>query len=424
MNRILIYTDILSSGEYDVFNSTDYNRLCGYIPVIYSGMCPNVGNRLWFQGIISEISTPENEIEYYSNDMSADFINCSYNMIIAPMANVFSAGYKSLMQKLGDFFDKLTIPVYVIACGVQADSYDSLNQICSDIRPEATHLIKSVYKSGGEFALRGYFTKEFFNKLGFGSAVVTGCPSLYQLGRENPIKDCGTKVQAEAFRPALNGNLNQSIPYLKKYPNSTFFDQNNYFSLLYDSSFLSDNTAADANRLIKSIGLEPLKALLNGKVRLIADMAEWSEYLKNEGFNFSFGSRIHGNIMSLLSGIPAVINACDSRTREMAEFFELPIANGKITDLYSLYTNADFSRFTSSFSKKFDAFEAFLKSKGIVTEINCENRFFAPFEGGGYRPALNSSKHRELNSHILQNNSKLMAFDRFITLSRKLRGIN
>lgn len=62
-------------------------------------------------------------------------------------------------------FLRFKIPVYVIACGVQAGSYDELESLCDSIREPATRFISTIYRTGGEFALRGYFTKEFLTDL-------------------------------------------------------------------------------------------------------------------------------------------------------------------------------------------------------------------------------------------------------------------
>ena len=224
------------------------------ISAVYGGSCPNFGNRLWFQAIISEIMSEDNSIEYWDSSKSFDEINSNYDMVIAPMANIFSIGFKSLLEKLAQNFSKIKIPIYVIACGVQAKSYDDLDTVCKAIRKPATDLIRAIYNSGGEFALRGYFSKEFFDRLGFPSAVVTGCPSLYQIGRNINISipSDDNSVQSCDFAPVLNGNLKEAIYYLEKYPNSVFLDQHSYYGLLYRK----DSDAAYNVGMIKSLNKE------------------------------------------------------------------------------------------------------------------------------------------------------------------------
>ena len=294
MNRILIYIDLIPHGEYDIFEATDPIKMKDLIPLIYGGACPNFGNRLWFQAIISEITTEDNLIEYWDASKSFDEINSRYDMVIAPMANIFSIGFKSLLEKLAQNFAKIKIPIYVIACGVQADSYDDLKKICKTIREPATNFIRTVYNSGGEFALRGYFTKEFFDSLGFRSAVVTGCPSLYQVGRD--LKVSATYAELCDLAPILNGNLKECIPYLEGYPNSQFFDQHTYWEPLYGIDYQKSFSISDVRMLIRKYSLREVQMLAKNRVKLFPDMASWRNYIQKEGFNFSFGSRIHGNI--------------------------------------------------------------------------------------------------------------------------------
>ena len=114
------------------------------------------------------------------------------------------------------------------------------------------------------------------------------------------------------------------------------------------------------------------------RILLFLDIPIWRKYLIEGKFNFSYGTRIHGNIISILSGIPALICACDSRTREMAEFFSIPIIMPENSEktLEELYELADYRKFNSTFSKNFHLFEKFLKSNGLVKEIGRENIFF------------------------------------------------
>lgn len=428
MNRILIHTDVVPFGEYDIFHKTNHEKMHELISRIYGGNCPNFGNRLWFQGIISEITTEENVIDYWDASKSIEEINSQYDMVIAPMANVFSIGFKSLLDKLAQHFSKITIPIYVIACGVQADSYDDLDNVCTAIKEPATRFIRSVYNSGGEFALRGFFSKEFFERLGFHSAVVTGCPSLYQLGRKSMVASDYPKAELRDFSPIVNGKLKECLAYLREYPRCQFFDQHTYYDLLYgEYSGQEKLSLGSAMKLIKKYGLQEIEMVASNRVKLFPDMTDWMTFIQDGGFQFSFGSRIHGNIMPILSGIPAVVNACDSRTREMAEFFHIPmvvhVANQQEKiNLYELYQNVDYHDFNQNFEKNFDNFERFLQVHGIVKQINTNNIFFSSLDAGN-TDKNNSYSPTSISQFLERHHFSLALYDSALQLSRKVRGL-
>lgn len=372
MSKILIHLIVEPNSEYDIFGQTDYNQMAKTFRE--KGInCPNLGNRLWLQGLISEISCPQNELTYFSEAMTKEYINENFDMIIAPMANIFHAAFENILLRLAGRFEGIRIPVYVIACGVQADSYSEMDDLCKTIKEPATAFMRSVYETGGEFALRGYFSKEFFDRMGFPSAAVTGCPSLYQLGRDLQVPQ--EKREEATFRPLLNGNLQRYQQLAKRYATAEFFDQERFFHILHDPAH-----SVDISQLVRTWGYETTKWLLEDRVHLIPSMNDWRNYLQESGFDFSFGSRIHGSIMPILAGIPALIDAGDSRTREMAEFFEIPMLGKQVSEsaksLYEMYLQTDYNTFNQNFAAKFDAYERFLVQHGIVTAINQENTFF------------------------------------------------
>lgn len=421
MRRILVHIPVEKDCEYDVFSSYNNDSFVNVIKEKYAGICPNVGNRLWFQGIVSAIQNDENQVDYWNSSMSKDFINNNFDLIVAPMANVFAVQFIALQETIAERFRGIKIPVYVIACGIQASSYDELDEICRQLKKPASKFISSVYDTGGEFALRGYFTKEFFDRLGYPSAVVTGCPSLYQLGRNLQITN--RKVEKSEFNPVLNGLPQNYKKIMSEYPNAVFLDQDVFWDeILNPACFGNELSAADwIKKMVHKYGYDVTKYLLEGRINLIPDMNQWREFIRRNHFSCSFGSRIHGNIMPLLAGIPSILECRDARTREMAEFFEIPhiFPNENSKSLYDLYVDTDYTVFNEMFVKRFNFYEEFLRNCGITSKVNVYNSFFRE-EKESPDLAVNLEKKSELLEQLREKDGLWKGYSYLLDTKRKV----
>lgn len=396
MKRILIWKHTSPGSEYDIFRPTNYETLYEHVQERWGGTCKNWGNRLWFQGIYSAIDTGENEYGFIADGLSPEEINSSYDMILLPMANIFYEGHTEALRELSEVFEKIKIPTFVVVCGVQADSYDALTNVISVIGEDSKRFIRAIYNTGGEFALRGFFTKEFFERLGFSSAIVTGCPSLYQMGPAFCVND--EKVELAELKPVFNGFVKPFENLLREYSQSVFIDQCDYFQPLFHGAYLANPNFKFQMEFVNRYGFQAANLLAEGRIAMIADMCDWWNYLRRSSFNYAFGSRIHGTIMALLSGIPATIVTFDSRTREMAEFFDIPYVLAKrknsfdLETFHKLYEDADYTRFNQTFREKYSVFEKFLVEHGIVSHVNTHNHFLLD---GEYRIISGTPEKRQ-----------------------------
>lgn len=170
--------------------------------------------------------------------------------------------------------------------------------------------------------------------------------------------------------------------------------------------------------MIKIYGYDNIALLFSNRIKLFVSMNEWYNFIKKYEFNFSCGSRIHGNIMPILSGVPALIYPKDSRAKEMAEFYSIPIAdvNSK-SSIYEQYLATDYSEFNKNFPKKFDLFEKFLTENGIVTKINQDNSFL--FDKSYDFDNVNSENLEKLNK--IFSGFKFSAYNKLLSIIRKLR---
>ena len=374
--RILIWKEYRPGNHLDVQRRLDYSLLYDEVNEYCNGNPTNVGNKVWMQGLISEISSPENEICFLDENEEWESINSGYDLIVFSTANLFAIEHKDYIRELADTFSHSSIPVFVIAVGAQAKSYDDIEILCNEIGNEVRLFVDSIYSSGGELALRGWFTKEFLEKTCSNTAVVTGCPSMYQNGRD--VRVTKKQISREEFAPIINGDTDQALTLLYKYKKSVYIDQDIWFFESYATDFWRESDDRKLfGKLVDRHGLLATKLFLDNRIKLFYDVPEWRSFIISSDFSCSYGTRIHGNIMTLLCGVPALIRAMDSRTREMAEFFGIPYCiNGSTNDLWGLFEDLDYSFFNSSFKRKYDDFEKFLKKHNIVSEIGTSEMFW------------------------------------------------
>lgn len=106
------------------------------------------------------------------------------------------------------------------------------------------------------------------------------------------------------------------------------------------------------------------------KVRVYIDPVTRIDDLR--GFDFSFGSRIHGNIAALPAGTPATVLCGDWRTLELCRYFEIPhqpldeaAEDPQAADPARLYEEADLGGLVGNHRERFDRFVGFLKKQGL-----------------------------------------------------------
>ena len=378
MKRILIFykKNLFSMTDFD---PVDYTQVPRLVEKQFNGKFPNVGNKVWLQAIVSLISTNDVEYEFGYEDISADEINSRFDFVLMPLANCFHAGWIQWMKTRTEKIKQIKIPVFVIACGVQTNNYDEIDELVSATKEPATEFIKSVYNTGGEWALRGFFTYEYFLRLGFPNAVVTGCPSLFQMGRDLVISN--TKVNQTDFCYSVNGDFNLPI-YTEEYDSCDFICQGNYGNMLYNPDFFNCNNY-NVKQIVKLINRgqkTELKAFADNRIKIFADTQVWLSYYVLNNISFSFGSRIHGTVIPILAGTQSLLCARDARTREMAEFFDIPFITPereKKRHIYDWYLETDYSKFNKNFKKRFDDFQNFMVKCGLVDKVNENNIFMS-----------------------------------------------
>jgi polysaccharide pyruvyl transferase WcaK-like protein len=113
-----------------------------------------------------------------------------------------------------------------------------------------------------------------------------------------------------------------------------------------------------------------LKSYLDQHGRVFLDLDKWSTYLTSK--ERVLGTRLHGAIIALNSGTPAILLAHDSRTSEMIDFAGIPTispaffaGNFSPARMKRAFSEVDIERYESVRSSNFRIYQQFLEANGL-----------------------------------------------------------
>lgn len=297
----------------------------------------------------------------------AERINERYDAYVIPLANAFRPSYEPILIRLTRLIERLRIPVVVLGVGAQANlAYDTRRLL--RMEPSVRAFVTAVLDRGPSIGVRGELTHDYLRGLGFRDVEVIGCPSLFYHGADLRI-DKRLPVLDRASRVAINVSPYVSAMgpvvahHMEHYPDLTYIPQDlDTLEMLLWGEVGADVDPADPRPIHLA---HPL--FREDKVRFFIDPAPWLDFLATR--DFSFGTRIHGNIAALIAGTPAVVLAHDSRTLELARYFEIPHvpmpAVGTRLDAAELYAEADFGPFNRGHAARLATFTAYLDRHGL-----------------------------------------------------------
>lgn len=330
----------------------------------------NSGNLIFLESAYKLLNTRDTEItldRFAPDKIGADVINERFDVYVIPFANAFRSTFVEQLARYASVIEKLKIPVVVLSVGYQG----KLPYVSGESRPiddGVRRLVKAVLDRSGSIGVRGEITQDFVKKLGFSDVEVIGCPSMFLNGDQLSI----TKKTPTLERDARIGvNITARVTpmgpivtsNMERYPNLEYIAQDkDALRLLlwgYGSKHIADPSPLPVHLS------HPL--IRDDRTKFFVDPWPWLDHMRET--DFVFGTRIHGNITALLAGTPGYVFAHDSRTLELARYFEIPhreMADIPIDiDVADLYAEADYGPTMAGHAARYRTYIEYVERHGL-----------------------------------------------------------
>ncbi|MFG3707822.1 polysaccharide pyruvyl transferase family protein [Micromonospora sp. NPDC047670] len=356
----------------------------------------NNGNLVFSHAAHKLLGTATAEItatEFKVNPRDADMINERYDVYVVPLANAFRRSYAHRIELMTKLVERLKIPVVVLGVGVQTD-VDGDREYLRPIDDVVTRFVRAVLDRSHSIGVRGEITEGYLRALGFSAVDVIGCPSMFLHGDSLRVEK-----RKAALAPDDRVALTVS-PYVKsmakiiarhheRYPNLRYLPQD-----LKTLGILLYGDAPQDRGKSSPIPIHTSHPLFTeDKVRMFVDPWTWMDYLS--GFEFAFGTRIHGTITALVAGTPGYLFAHDSRTLELARYFDIPHRVMKDVpadvDAAQLYAEADYTALNEGHKARYETMLAFLTKHDLgnaFADGDSAARFDARVRATAFPPAV------------------------------------
>ena len=324
--------------DSSVLSANDINILTGY----------NTGNMAYVEGLRSIFDGCDFEFIPWWYD--SEKISKDIEILVFPAAN--QLGGHIDLSRLTENFLAYKRPVVAIGLGAQFDSLDGKVELSESAKNWLETLISlSPDKSKPNIVLRGDFTAGILKDLGYdGTFVAAGCPSQFLNLSADLYSGLNKTVSESDFYSLCYNTSHYSWPWAAHFDCSAFdYIQRNAGSMLVQAP-------AEYVELVKARGghaslkdFDQLMAFfsISNPDEMIQALKKyfftfptafsWRSWLTH--FDFNFGTRIHGTMLSLQSGVPSFLIVHDSRTEELAKKLGVPYAHyAKMSDAGDVVT--------------------------------------------------------------------------------------
>jgi len=350
-------------------------------PFVYDLVGQNTGNLVFTQAVWSHLAGPKKHINYFR---VPEETNDRFAGVIIPAASWISAdpGVDQTMDQIAAWIETLTIPVVVTGLGVQHSRYEP--GFWRTIGAGCKRLLRAVADRSATISVRGHYTAEMLADLGFPATRVTGCPSI-----SIDMRPFDPPLKAAVLTPSQCVICPTRYYLVDSFLQQASVDRELFrFGYEHECGFILQSEAEEMQYLLGFSGaalpaepqlaelygeqdLDRLRRFVTEKCRVFFRLDQWATAAGE--FAFGFGTRLHGTIMLLNSGVPAVLVTHDSRSREVAELARIPALAPESLELsegmlQEAYAEADLAAYYARRLELRQVYRAFLGENGLTPQ--------------------------------------------------------
>lgn len=353
--------------------------------VLFERTGRNSGNLLIGHSLRSQLDTQIVSIspEHPPKDKNFDFVAIA-------AANFLFSGFD--FGEFADLIERIDLPCVMVGLGAQAPTTGGF----PEISPGTKRFVQAVAARSHSVGVRGAFTAEVLSHIGVKNVELTGCPSFY-LHSPAELSSAFARRGNQYTKISLNGSRNvlshssnpekmkaveRQVYRLCRATDSQFVLQSEAEEMLLLSSKDGTEQLRYAEAIVKSLDMpettpEQMRDCVLSKFEIFFDIEEWRTSISK--CSFSLGTRFHGNLIALLSGIPAHVICHDTRTKELCELGGVP--HSMLQDVPPDFQIADLQRqtnigkFIRTHAENYSAYRRFLDRNGVPHTLAREESY-------------------------------------------------
>ncbi len=334
-----------------------------------------------------------NAFEATLSDQISEEINEQYSHLVWTMKDDIREDFSDLpIDRITHFLEKIKIPIVPVSlCANSFNGYDP--GLAERLSPNQRRLFSLLSEKSKLIGVRGNYSAEILNSIGIKNVRVIGCPSYFENGPARVLQkkpwDPDKVITTATF---FNAGLPRTSHLLQ--------DELYFINLLYLEKALpstSNITAQPFNLNEIPTSFQLLAKAMAGRLEFFSDYRQWTEFFKSNDHCLTIGTRLHSGILSINSGVPAIVTNPDSRARETCEYLRIPYdpTIHSRSNIREVFENLDLSEMNNAYPALHKEFLDFLHAVGLMP---CTASYDMPcFEFPNLKKSTGSSVAAELH---------------------------